>query len=86
MSATAEDEKSAAYRQENMESPNNGSEKDVENAESLHLQSTYLGDGEASHLPNEHRQYLLQRHGTLTLDPLPSQDPADPYNWPDWKV
>ncbi|KAK8173986.1 MFS transporter [Phyllosticta citrichinensis] len=85
MSATAEDEKSAAYRQENMESPNNGSEKDVENAEVQHVQSTYLGDGEASHLPNEHRQYLLQRHGTLTLDPLPSQDPADPYNWPDWK-
>lgn len=31
------------------------------------------------------RDYLLQRHGTLELEPLPSGDPADPYNWPQWK-
>jgi hypothetical protein len=30
--------------------------------------------------------YLVQRHGTYELDPLPSADPADPYNWPAWKV
>lgn len=30
--------------------------------------------------------YLIQRHGTYELDPLPSADPADPYNWPEWKV
>jgi hypothetical protein len=34
----------------------------------------------------EHRAYLLQRHGTLDLNPLPSSDPADPLNWPTWKV
>jgi hypothetical protein len=33
-----------------------------------------------------HKEYLLQRHGTLDLDPLPSASPADPYNWPRWKV
>lgn len=40
----------------------------------------------ASKLSEPHRAYLLQRHGTLDLDPLPSMDPADPYNWPLWKV
>jgi hypothetical protein len=40
----------------------------------------------ASELSEPHRAYLLQRHGTLDLDPLPSMDPADPYNWPLWKV
>jgi hypothetical protein len=32
------------------------------------------------------KEYLLKRHGTLELDPMPSQDPADPLNWPRWKV
>ncbi|KAJ1713953.1 hypothetical protein G4B11_010183 [Aspergillus flavus] len=36
-------------------------------------------------LSDQHRDYLLQRHGTLDLDPIPSMDPADPYNWPLWK-
>jgi hypothetical protein len=36
-------------------------------------------------LTEEHRDYLIQRHGTVDLDPLPSADPADPYNWPQWK-
>ncbi|KAL4910339.1 hypothetical protein BDW74DRAFT_144897 [Aspergillus multicolor] len=39
----------------------------------------------ASHLSEAHREYLLQRHGTLDLDPLPSASHADPYNWPRWK-
>ncbi|KAH6647384.1 major facilitator superfamily domain-containing protein, partial [Truncatella angustata] len=33
-------------------------------------------------LSDEHRQYLMDRHGQLTLEPVPSMDPADPYNWP----
>ncbi|KAL4918315.1 major facilitator superfamily domain-containing protein [Aspergillus aurantiobrunneus] len=36
-------------------------------------------------LSEQHQAYLLQRHGTLDLDPVPSIDPADPYNWPLWK-
>lgn len=31
------------------------------------------------------RAYLLNRHGTLDLDPMPSPSDADPYNWPQSK-
>ncbi|OCK78496.1 MFS general substrate transporter [Lepidopterella palustris CBS 459.81] len=51
----------------------------------LTQQSTYIEDGAAAHLSQDHRAYLLERHGTLALDPIPSADPADPYNWPSWK-
>lgn len=34
----------------------------------------------------EHAKYLLERHKTLDLLPLPSADPADTLNWPAWKV
>lgn len=37
-------------------------------------------------LSTEHREYLLQRHGTLELDPIPSMSDADPYNWTSRKV
>ncbi|KAL2821759.1 major facilitator superfamily domain-containing protein [Aspergillus cavernicola] len=39
----------------------------------------------ASRLSGAHRDFLMERHGTLALDPIPSMDPADPYNWPSWK-
>ncbi|CAL5865977.1 uncharacterized protein PFLUO_LOCUS184 [Penicillium psychrofluorescens] len=39
----------------------------------------------AARLPKAHQEYLLERHGTLDLDPIPGMDPVDPYNWPDWK-
>ena len=38
-----------------------------------------------THLSPEHQAFLLDRHGTLDLNPIPSMDPADPYNWPSWK-
>jgi hypothetical protein len=34
----------------------------------------------------EHIDYLISRHGTTDLVPLPTMDPADPLNWPAWKV
>jgi len=37
-------------------------------------------------LSEPHKSYLLERHGTLDLAPIPSMDPADPYNWASWKV
>lgn len=37
-------------------------------------------------LSESHKSYLIERHGKLDLDPIPSMDPADPYNWPSWKV
>lgn len=40
----------------------------------------------ATHVFNHHHaDYLLQRHGTTDLDPLPSADPLDPLNWPTWR-
>ena len=55
---------------------------DVENASLPPFVDTSNG---ATVLTEEHRDYLIQRHGTVDLDPLPSADPADPYNWPQWK-
>jgi hypothetical protein len=37
-------------------------------------------------LAPEHQEYLMQRHGTLDLDPMPGPGSADPYNWPHWRV
>ena len=66
--------------------------------ESLHLEGKHgqsvtmeleAGGGSVSAgagLSEGHRSYLLNRHGTLHLDPLPSDDPNEPYNWPRWKV
>ncbi len=47
--------------------------------------ATYIS-AEAADLTQEHRDYLLQRHGTLDIDPIPTIGDADPYNWPKWKV
>lgn len=41
---------------------------------------------EVSELSEEHRAYLLQRHGTLDLSPIPDMSDADPYNWSQTKV
>lgn len=37
-------------------------------------------------LSPQHQEYLIQHHGTVDLDPVPSMDDADPYNWPVSKV
>lgn len=39
-----------------------------------------------AHLSEEHRQYLLSKHGTLDLEPIPDMTDTDPYNWPRWRV
>ncbi|KUI53057.1 hypothetical protein VP1G_00452 [Cytospora mali] len=36
---------------------------------------------EINGLSEEHRQYLLERHGTLDLNPMPDMSDANPYNW-----
>lgn len=36
-------------------------------------------------LPADHQDYLLKRHGTLELDPVPTNDPNDPLNWSELK-
>lgn len=50
------------------------------------IRGTQLETDEIRELSQAHRDYLQQRHGTLDLDPVPAFDPADPYNWPTWKV
>lgn len=50
------------------------------------IDSSHLENGVGGDLNPQHREYLLARHGTLDLNPLPSMDPADPLNWPGWKV
>lgn len=63
------------------------SSEDVHNAaEEKGIDVAKLEESLAEELSPEHREYLLARHGTLDLNPMPSMDPADPLNWPAWKV
>ncbi|RWA06159.1 hypothetical protein EKO27_g8944 [Xylaria grammica] len=39
-------------------------------------------DESQNSIPEAHRLYLIDRHGTDQLDPLPDFNDADPYNWP----
>ncbi|CAK7205293.1 hypothetical protein SEUCBS139899_008062 [Sporothrix eucalyptigena] len=50
------------------------------NDESQHIE-TGSSDGEVVMVP-QHRDYLLARHGTIDLEPIPFFDDADPLNWP----
>jgi hypothetical protein len=48
--------------------------------------SSQLEKGLSGKLSPQHRDFLIARHGTADLIPLPTMDPADPFNWPAWKV
>ncbi|RHZ61509.1 putative MFS transporter [Aspergillus thermomutatus] len=54
----------------------------LEKAEDIHATEAEIA---AASLSSSHREHLIQRHGTLDLDPIPSPSNADPYNWPLWK-
>jgi hypothetical protein len=58
----------------------------LEDLEAKPTHATYLDNDAIRDISEEHRQYLLDRHGTLDLDPVPGFGDADPYNWPSWKV
>lgn len=64
-----------------------GGKTDIDLVESAgqNRAATY-GESVAARLPKAHRDYLMERHGTLDLDPIPGMGAADPYNWPEWKV
>ena len=53
---------------------------DFPEGQELGHRATYFSTNAAAALSQEHRErdYLIQRHGTLDLDPMPSDDPADP--------
>jgi hypothetical protein len=44
-----------------------------------------IGHHEKMDINVQHQEYLIQRHGTFELGPLPSSDPQDPLNWPEWR-
>ncbi|OJJ86763.1 putative MFS transporter [Aspergillus glaucus CBS 516.65] len=48
------------------------------------MPATYV-ETVAARLSKGHRDYLIERHGTLDLDPIPGISRTDPYNWPTWK-
>ncbi|KAI0406749.1 major facilitator superfamily domain-containing protein [Xylaria palmicola] len=50
--------------------------------EKLASQDSENYDESQTSISEAHRQYLMQRHGTDQLDPLPDFNDADPYNWP----
>lgn len=41
---------------------------------------------EIDSLSPEHREYLVARHGTFELDPVPAMSELDPLNWSSSKV
>ncbi|KAJ5951502.1 uncharacterized protein N7479_009915 [Penicillium vulpinum] len=49
------------------------------------MQHDFYVEDRVAHLSEEHRQYILAKHGTLDLDPIPDMTDADPYNWPQWR-
>jgi hypothetical protein len=59
----------------------------TEKAESIQNKQASTADIEAAarrtqtiqpELSDEHRDYLIQRHGTHELEPIPTMDPAEP--------
>lgn len=55
----------------------------LEDVERTQTRATYVS---TTTLSPDHQAYLIQRHGTFVLDPIPGFGDADPYNWPQWKV
>ncbi|KAJ5754059.1 uncharacterized protein N7511_008212 [Penicillium nucicola] len=63
-----------------------GGKTDIDLVESAgHERTATYGESVAARLPKAHRDYLIERHGTLELDPIPGMGAADPLNWPEWK-
>ena len=56
-----------------------------DHVEGLRHVQTYMSE-QAAKLSEEHRQYLVEKHGTYELDPAPDMSDADPYNWSSSKV
>jgi hypothetical protein len=72
-------------------------ENDAYNGGNLERINTFERTGELSkfgthfnsasaELSPEHREYLMSRHDTLDLEPMPGFGDADPLNWATWKV
>lgn len=55
-----------------------------EGKEMIHTHDENFTSPCGSYITEELKAYIMQRHGTLELDPLPSSSPQDPLNWPLW--
>ncbi|KFZ17943.1 hypothetical protein V501_01468 [Pseudogymnoascus sp. VKM F-4519 (FW-2642)] len=55
-----------------------------EGKEMIHTHNEHATQTCGSYISEELKAYIVQRHGTLELDPLPSYLPQDPLNWPLW--
>jgi hypothetical protein len=53
----------------------------IEDKTAIHLESP----SRQPSISEDTKRYILERHGTLELDPLPSTSAQDPLNWPAWK-
>jgi hypothetical protein len=62
----------------------------IESANSNQMESgkqcDFYVEDRITHLSEGHRQYILAKHGTLDLEPIPDMTDTDPYNWPQWRV
>jgi hypothetical protein len=89
--ATSTDEKGLSQVPDGLSSNgNNGpgkpSAEHSEDIEPMKDRASYVQPETIDALSPEHREYLMQRHGTLALDPIPAMGDADPYNWTSSKV
>lgn len=58
---------------------------DNEKVQTQSVHEEAVQEGSVRQLSVAHRDYLLQRHGTIDLEPCPTADPADPLNWAEWR-
>lgn len=49
---------------------------------SFHTKSPTPYEEPWKELSDDHKQYLIDKHGTYKLDPIPSMNDEDPLNWP----
>lgn len=66
-----------------MASPPQSTEKQRQgqHEEQVERLATYDRNFSASNITEAHRNYLIERHGTFELDPVPDFTDADPLNW-----
>jgi len=55
-----------------------------EGKEMIHVHDENATKACGHYISEDLKAYIMQRHGTLELDPLPSASPEDPLNWPAW--
>lgn len=87
MSTFMEMQPSSRAPGQEVEEPSSVPKPNIDFVESMEAgkHASYV-DTVAARLSKSHRDYLMERHGTLDLDPIPGLGPADPLNWPEWKV